>query len=120
MKPTDTASTLVPFTQFLLPDGRAKSVSIQTDAGTAEKAFDLIRRGYRFECECLMTGEVSLTCESKNEDDGPIAIEICANGPAVPTAVAKLIDDAFLFSTANVVRNVSASADLGADRGEKK
>jgi hypothetical protein len=58
----------------------------------ADRAFALIKNGFFFECEVLMDGTVSMTCEGPDSDEnGPIAIELCPNGPEVPTAVRKLI-----------------------------
>lgn len=78
----------IQFTQFLRPDGRPVSVSIDRPDEIASRAASIVRRGFRFECEHLTTGEVSLTIA---DDDGDHAIEVVANGPGVPLAVDRLV-----------------------------
>jgi hypothetical protein len=46
----------------------------------------------------LTTGEVSLACETEEED---IAIEICPNGPEVPGAVDRMIRAAHAYFEEN-------------------
>jgi hypothetical protein len=79
----------VPFTQYLRPDGRRAAVTIDRPDYIADKAFAIIAKGFRFECEQLRTGHVSFTVA---DDDGDIGIEICMNGVNVPEAVDKLIE----------------------------
>ncbi|MER9355514.1 hypothetical protein NKI61_19790 [Mesorhizobium sp. M0514] len=83
----------IPFTQFLRPNGRLVSVSIERPAEVATKAQAIIAAGYRFECEELTTGDVSLTVA--NDDDGDLEIEVVPNGPTVPAAVDRLVERAF-------------------------
>jgi hypothetical protein len=80
---------LVPFTQYLRPNGRKASVGIERPDDIADKADEIIAKGFRFECEELTTGHVSFTVA---DDDGDVGIEICWNGVDVPTAVDKLIN----------------------------
>ncbi|AGC35744.1 hypothetical protein ACP46_gp59 [Rhizobium phage RHEph06] len=76
------------FTQYLRPDGRKQIISIDRPAHVVAKADHILSHGFRFECEELTTGEVSLTI---SDDWGDYAFELCANGPAVPASVDKLI-----------------------------
>ncbi len=81
----------IPFTQFLLPNGREESVRIDRPGPIAAKAQAIIAAGYRFECEMLGDFRtVSLTIT--DPDDGDIEIEVVENGPAVPAAVDALIE----------------------------
>ncbi len=81
----------IPFTQYKLPNGRKVPASIHCRANTEEKAQRLINKGYRFECEVLTTGEVSLTIT--NDEDGDVAIKVVPNDASIPIAVEALIDN---------------------------
>lgn len=78
----------IQFTQFMRPDGRPVPVSIDRPDDIAAKAAEITKRGYRFECEHLSDGHVSLTI---TDDDGDADIELAPNGPDVPAAVDRLI-----------------------------
>jgi hypothetical protein len=78
----------IPFTQYLRPDGRPKSIVIERPEPVAEKAKRILDAGFRFECEVLSTGDVSFAV---SDDDGDHAFEICRNGPDVLAAVDRLI-----------------------------
>jgi len=82
----------IPFTQYLLPDGRQKPIEIDIDAETEKKAQALIAQGCHFDAEILRTGAVSFTCE---RGDKLISIEISFNGPEVEQAVVKLVNEAY-------------------------
>lgn len=84
---TETAE--ISFTQYMRPDGRAVPVKIARPVDIAAKAEAIIARGLRFECEHLMTGDVSLTIT--DPDEGDVDIEVVPNGPEVPAAVDRLI-----------------------------
>ncbi len=85
----------ITFTQFMRPDGRQVEREFACHETLEVRAKALIDKGLRFECEVLMDGTVSLTCEGSNSDeDGPVAIELCKNGPDVPEAITKLVTDA--------------------------
>ena len=85
----------IPFTQYLRPDGRKRPVIFTVAGDTAVKADKVLRRGWRFEAEVLVTGEVSLTVEDDEDDEYPCqAIQIVPNGPEVPKAVERLVNDA--------------------------
>jgi hypothetical protein len=78
----------ITFTQFLRPFGRPTPVSINRPDDISSKAVEIRERGFRFECEELWTGEVSLTISN---DDGDHDIEVVPNGPDVPAAVDRMI-----------------------------
>jgi len=86
----------IPFTQYVLPDGRRKPVSIERPDDVGAAAQRLIDQGYRFECEVLGDMKtVSLTVVSPDEDEGDIAIELCPNGPGLlGPAVDRLVAEA--------------------------
>lgn len=86
----------IPFTQFLRPDGRTREAAIERSPEIVEQARALLAHGCRFEIEELMDRTVSMTVErGENEDDGPIAIQLCPNGPDVPPTVDTLIREAY-------------------------
>jgi len=80
----------IPFTQYLRPDGRRRSVEIERPEDIERKALQIIQAGYVFECEHLTTGHASFTIADpvKGED---VAIEVVPSGPAVPDAVDRLV-----------------------------
>jgi len=85
--------TEIPFTQYLMPDGRRDVVRIDRPADIAEMAKSIFEAGYSLGCEMLSDYRtISLTVE---DDDGDFDIEICPNGPDVPLAVDRLITRAF-------------------------
>lgn len=87
----------IPFTQYLLPDGRKRAVRWECTSHEQEvKARALLDAKARFECEMLQTGDVSLTCEmDDNEGETQtLAHEICTNDKAVVEAVARLVERA--------------------------
>ena len=87
----------IPFTQYLLPDGRKRSVRINRPDEIATKAQRLIDIGCRLEIEMLRTGEISMSVEREpvgDDDDGVLAMEVCNNGPEVPARVDKMISEA--------------------------
>lgn len=58
----------VPFTQYVLPDGRARKVICPLEsAELQELADELMRKGVHFDAEILRTGEVSLTAELRED-----------------------------------------------------
>ena len=87
----------IPFTQYLMPDGRKKAVLVERPIEVASVAHGLIERGVAFAVEMLPTGDISMTAEtepSKDTEDETIAHELCANGPEVPLAVDLLVASA--------------------------
>lgn len=85
------------FTQYLRPNGRRTSVSINRPADIEALADKFIAAGGCFECEELGDGHASLTAVAvEDEDEGStdIAIKVVPNGPLVPDAVDALVRDA--------------------------
>lgn len=80
----------IPFTQYVMPNGRKRPVSIEVARDVAEKADQLIESGLAFECEVLATGHVSLTITDPVEGDD-LAIEVLQNGPGIREAVEKMV-----------------------------
>jgi len=80
----------IPFTQFLLPNGRRKEVSIERPSNIEDLALKVINAGGRFTCE-VRNGIVSVACEYEDED---VAIELSSNGPKLLLAIDKMIKDA--------------------------
>lgn len=79
----------IPFTQFILPNGKRRSTSIEVSDDAAAKALQLIERGLVFECEILSTGSVSVTITDPEEGD--LDIRIVANGPGVREAIEAMV-----------------------------
>lgn len=98
----------IPFTQYLMPDGRTRPMTIDRPAEIERKARDLIEAGYRFEIEVLMTEEISMEIVKDVPDpdiNDSLGIEVCFNGPSqetskgtrlgVPEALDKLVTAAW-------------------------
>lgn len=88
----DTAEAkLVPFTQYILPNGRREQMMFETDEAHATKAAIIREHGFEFEIEVLGDGAVSATiADHLNEED----VEICiaSNGPPIAREIEKMID----------------------------
>ena len=83
----------IPFTQYLLPNGRKRPITIERPAAIEAQAQALLGRGCVFEVEVLRTGEISLEALGP-ESDGDretLSVEIVENGPEVPDAVDRLV-----------------------------
>lgn len=80
----------IPFTQYLLPDGRKRETGIDRPDEVAAKAQRIIDAGHRFEAEVLTTGDVSLTIHNI-ADEEDVAIKVVPNGPGVGEAVDELV-----------------------------
>ena len=79
------------FTQYMHPSKycpRCMRVPIDRPDHVADKAEQIIAAAYRFECEILTTGEVSLTITGVEADH---AIEVVPNGPGMGEAVGRLV-----------------------------
>lgn len=89
---------LIPFTQYLLPDGRTRQIKWECTSHEQEvKARALLEAKAYFEAEMLAySGDISLTCEIKGNDGEmhTLAHEICENNPAVIKAVERLVERA--------------------------
>lgn len=82
------------FTQFMLPNGRQKPVTISRSQGIEAKADEVVARGGSFEIEVLSTGVVSITCED-HAAEATISHHLCENGPEVPKTVDKVVEEAY-------------------------
>lgn len=78
----------IPFTQYLLPNGRKQEVTINRPKEIYDKAMAIIAAGYCFEIELLGTGHVHMTISNDEED---LTCEVVPNGPEVPKAVDRMI-----------------------------
>ena len=81
---------MIPFTQYLRPNGRKTPVEVERPSEVESKAFALIEKGYVFECEQLTTGDVALTLYDPHEELD-VGIRVVSNGPAVLEAVDELV-----------------------------
>jgi hypothetical protein len=86
---------MIPFTQFLRPNGRRKEDGIERPAEIEEMAQQIIAKGYRFEAEVLMTGHVHLDCCGPNPSDPNEDIQVTSvvskNGPEILDKVDELV-----------------------------
>lgn len=85
----------IPFTQYLRPNGKRCDITVDRPPEVEEVARVLLKAGIVFEAEVLTTGHVSLTAETRDEDDPDedevLAHEIVPNGPEVLDAVDRLV-----------------------------
>lgn len=86
---------MIPFTQYLMPDGRRQQTGIERPEEVERKAREILDAGLFFELELLSDwNTVSLTvADRKKEED--VAIVLCQNGPQIPDAVDRLVEQAF-------------------------
>lgn len=80
----------IPFTQYLLPDGRQIQVAVDRPDAVADKAMEIIGLGYRFECEKLTDGRVSLTIHDVAAEED-VDIRLVSDGNGVLEAVDDLV-----------------------------
>ena len=89
------------FTQYLLPLGEQRRVSVDRPEEIGRLAEAVTKAGYHFECEMLTTGEVSLTCEGPDPNDAEeiivLSSRIVENGPPVIEAVDAVVLEAAKF-----------------------
>lgn len=86
----------IPFTQYMMPNGRRVQVLCDSDSDTEKAAKVLVDAGCHFDIEMLMNGVISMTCE-KEDDSGETVVlghELCSNGPDVPIHVKLLVSQA--------------------------
>ena len=95
----------IPFTQFLMPNGRKNLVTIDRPDKVEKQAEALIAANLSLEIEMLTTGEISMTVEDHSEEN-TVAIRVCHNGPDVPINVDDMIDEAW-----NIICNKEPSND---------
>lgn len=79
----------IPFTQYLLPNGRRAAVRLPVDEETFAKAAEIMATGFVFEIEMLRDGRVSATITHPEHGDAEIVL--CANGPDVPAKIKTMI-----------------------------
>lgn len=95
----------IPFTQFMLPNGRRVQVSVDRSSEVEEKAQKLISEGFAFEVEILRNGVVNMDCNRGNVILGQ---ELATNDTDVPEKVDRLVNKAyerFLTGAANVIES---------------
>jgi len=92
----NTDGCAIPFTQYLLPDGRTRLMYIERSPDIAAKAQEIIDAGFCFECELLPgpgtfdEATVSLTITGEYRDH---IIHLVENGPKVPETVDQMIKE---------------------------
>lgn len=67
---------MIPFTQYLMPDGRRREGGFVRSEEIEAIASWLLERGVHFDAEFLSTGFLSLTAELDSLDDPMLAIEV--------------------------------------------
>jgi len=83
---------MIEFTQYLRPDGRTRTVTIERPKDIEDLAEELRTIGARFEVEQLPMGDVSLECLLGDpEEPKVLGHEIAQNGPEILDAVDKLV-----------------------------
>ena len=91
---------MIPFIQYMRPNGRQVSVDFECDDPEIENmACKIIAKGYQFEVEELSTGDISMTIYGPwvsayrvaGDECGDIVCEICKNDVSVVSAVKKLV-----------------------------
>jgi hypothetical protein len=81
----------VPFTQFILPNGRRETTYFETSEEVYTKAMKMIEAELSFEIELLRTGHVHATITDHRTDIGDIKSVVCNNGPDVVTKINDMI-----------------------------
>lgn len=93
----------IPFTQYMMPNGRKVPVSIEVADDVYATATKLIDAGLCFECEVLTTGQVSMTITDPEEGD--LDIRVRPNGPGIREAVEDMVRN---FNARAVLAKVGA------------
>ncbi len=78
-------------TQYLRPNGKKRAVQAPVTQEIARLGELVIERGFRFDCEELQTGHVSIDCCN---DEDQITIEVCPNDESVHVAMENVVRDA--------------------------
>ena len=73
---------MIPFTQFLMPDGRIRDGGFKRSAEIEKMAAEVLDTGGRFTSEMLSTGEISIAYEKQGEDQD-VEVDVVKNGPEV-------------------------------------
>lgn len=95
--------THIYFTQYLRPNGRKIIVAIDRPDPVVAKADHILRNGFRFEIEELITGQVHM---SISDDNGDYSNHVCDNGPYVPAEVDTMI---LSFDVAKALKEKAAN-----------
>lgn len=85
---------MIPFTQFMRPNGRTRDVFIARSPEIEKKAQALLNMDYVFEIEELTTGEASMEVVH-HRTKAVLASGLCKNGPKVPATVDDMINHAY-------------------------
>ena len=86
---------MIPFTQYLLPDGEKRQVSVERSTEIEALAHKVRLIGGRFEIELLRTGDVSLECLIRGDDPQVLSSAICSNGPGIELVVDSIVEQAY-------------------------
>lgn len=88
---------MVPFTQYLLPDGRKREGGFDRAEEIEALAQDMLEKGVHFDAEFLRTGQLSITAELDRLDNPVLAIEVFTqeSGEQVVGKVDELIQRAY-------------------------
>lgn len=85
----------IPFTQYLMPDGRPVQECIDRSAEVEEKARAVMEAGYFFEMELLSDWSTVSFTVADRAAGVDLEIILVQNGPEVPDAVDRLVRTAF-------------------------
>jgi hypothetical protein len=88
---------MIPFTQYLMPDGRQTAVTINRPAAIEELAVRLIGAKCRFEVEMLgdyQTISLEIVKPRRGDDPRVICGRLVPNGPEVPKAIDDMVNEA--------------------------
>lgn len=77
---------MIPFTQYMRPNGRKVPVEINRPPKIEAVAKELIAAGFVFEIEHTMSNSVVMYVTNAKDEEDLAAIEVCPNGPEVPEA----------------------------------
>lgn len=86
------ADMSIPFTQYVLPNGKRKSLEITRPAEIMRKAYAILAAGYHFECEQLRDGIWSYTI---GDNKGDYAQELSHHGPTETVAIDTMVTEFF-------------------------
>ncbi len=82
----------VTFTQFLRPDGRRQSITIDMPDDVGPLVAELTAAGWKLEIEVLREGSVHAdVCNSEEQ----LAVVVVPNGPEVPGAIETMLREAY-------------------------
>jgi hypothetical protein len=84
----------IKFTQYLRPNGRRETITVDRPQEIEDKANRIIETGFVFEAEVLTTGHVSLTVADREAEED-VAIRICTNGPIVLDKIDEMISETY-------------------------